>query len=205
MTTGHSAPQNGVTGQGTGIDHWRERLGEVTTLRTEQLASHGRRAPARWDSSPDNARIWALERALTRLTASIHELDREIIAERRAADPDESEGLYSAVERRGAATERGRELARELTELSARRPLATIHSILGRHIVAPGLVVDVYFGGDTRDADRLEIVRDRALRANQCSTRSPLGQALLGKHPGQTIRYRNHDGREVVVTIVRIG
>ncbi|MGV9709914.1 GreA/GreB family elongation factor [Gordonia sp. NPDC003424] len=96
------------------------------------------------------------------------------------------------------------EVATEMAEIMSRPPESLLRSTLRRHIVMPGSTVDVYFGADPRDVERLVIGPARPGGTDRCSTQSPLGRALLGRRAGQTVRYRCADGRDHVVTIVRL-
>ncbi|MFW0783672.1 GreA/GreB family elongation factor [Gordonia sp. CPCC 206044] len=183
-------------------DHWRSRLGTVTTLQRNQLRCD-RRLVARHARNPRGERIRQLEEELTGLTAALRDIDMAINDERCVLVPDGTEGLHRALNRRWVIRQRIREVSRHLSDLSVQPPDSVLRSVLGRFVVTPGCVVEIRFADQTTP-DRVELITEHDVRDERCSTRSPLGRALLGKRPGQVARYRTCAGTEQTATVIRI-
>lgn len=175
--------------------------GVAAKLGKEHLtASYGR--AVRRDTG--SIRLVELEGQLAALILGRNQIDVDIARERRGADSAASEGLHRALLRRAENQQRIADVATEIADHMSRRPESTLRRDLRRYLVIPGSIVEVYFGADRGDTERLVIGPSRPTDTDRCSPQSPLGRALLGKRAGQTVRYRCVDGHEQVVTIVRV-
>ncbi|MFW0793206.1 GreA/GreB family elongation factor [Gordonia sp. CPCC 205515] len=166
----------------------------------ELVAGYGR--AIRRDTG--SIRLAELEGELAALLLGRNEIDAEISREGCGSNPNNSDGLHRALLRRAENQERIARVAEAIAGHMAQRPESLLRRDLRRYIVVPGSVVDVYFGADRADKERLVIGPSRPTDTDRCSPESPLGRALLGKRAGQTVRYRCADGHLQTVTIVRV-
>lgn len=197
MDTRYGAFRYGTQRQHIGRDHWRSRLDDVTTLGVDELsARRGRHSTSR--------AIAELERDLTVLRGRRRDIEAEISSERCGFDRTRNEGLFRALNRRASTEARIAAVCGRIAELSAQPPDSVVRASLRRHIVVPGGVVEVYHGADRTESERLVLTAIRPVEPDECSTRSPLGRAILGRRAGQTVRYACPDGRMRAATVVRL-
>lgn len=75
----------------------------------------------------------------------------------------------------------------------------------GGDVVSPGMVVEVRMPGDDEPTAYLVgSIEERHETLDVLSTSAPLGQALLGRAPGDTVTYTTPRGLEVEVEVVRV-
>jgi transcription elongation factor GreA len=77
--------------------------------------------------------------------------------------------------------------------------------------VAPGSRVTIAFDGDESDTDTFVLGSRELLgldgvveTANVYSPQSPLGVAILGRRPGESVSYVAPNGRSINVTVVTV-
>ena len=77
--------------------------------------------------------------------------------------------------------------------------------------VAPGTRVTIAFEGDESDTDTFVLGSRELLgldggveATNVYSPQSPLGAAILGRRPGDTVSYIAPNGRSINVTVIKV-
>ena len=150
-----------------------------------------------------SAVTWLTQEAFDRLTAELTELTtngrpdiaRKIEAARSEGDLKENGGYHAAKEEQGKQEARIRQLQALLQ--TARVGETPANS----DVVAPGMVVTAMVGG--QEMRFLLGSRESASDDMQVfSEKSPLGEAIVGKRPGDTTSYAAPSGRQVSVEIV---
>jgi transcription elongation factor GreA len=72
-------------------------------------------------------------------------------------------------------------------------------------VVAPGTIVEIRMEGDDEPSRYLVgSIEERSDTHDVLSVSSPLGQALLGKGPGEVAKYATPKGKELAVEVVSI-
>ncbi|HET9729122.1 MAG TPA: transcription elongation factor GreA [Acidimicrobiia bacterium] len=102
-----------------------------------------------------------------------------------------------------AKNEQGHNEAR-VRQLEAMLKQAVVVEGASGEVVEPGTVVDLQYVGDDDVVTYLVgSIEERHETYDVLSTNSPLGQALLGKGPGETVSYQGPK-RELSVTVVSV-
>ena len=124
------------------------------------------------------------------------ELAKRIESAREEGDLKENAGYHAAKEEQGKQELRIRQL-RQLLE-NARVGEAQVDA---SGAIGPGMVVTVDLAGD--DVTFLLGSREGAVDSDLdvYSERSPLGAAILGRKPGESVSYTAPNGRQIPVTI----
>ncbi len=150
---------------------------------------------------------WLTPESHTRLKTELDALiaNRPIIAaeineRREEGDLRENGGYHAARDQQGQEEAR----IRQLQELLNNAKVGEAPSQSG--VALPGSVVKVYYDGDESDSEtfliatREEGAQDGKLEVY--SPNSPLGEALLGAHAGETRKYLIPSGATISVTLV---
>jgi len=154
---------------------------------------------------------WLTQDAYDKLTAELAYLKGEgrqlvsakIAQAREEGDLSENGGYHAAREEQGHQEARIRQLAAILDT-------AQVGEAPGGAHVTPGTLVTVYFDGDEDDDDsfllgsRELMGLDDAVVIEVYSPQSPLGAAIVGTAPGDTVSYTAPNGKSIEVTIVEV-
>lgn len=154
--------------------------------------------------SSEHDTIWLTQEAHDKLVAELEELSgpvrQEIIgrisAARDEGDLKENGGYHAAKDEQGKLEAR----IRQIEEMLRRAEVGTPDD---DGTVSPGMKVTIRWPGDSEtqsfllghreiDDDNLEVF----------SPQSPLGSAILGARPGETVSYTAPTGKELAVEIV---
>ncbi len=129
------------------------------------------------------------------------EIARQIEAARALGDLSENGDYHAAKDHQGKMEARIRQLQHTLTKAQ----IVDDDAVAGSDTVTPGTVVTIRYDGDD-DEERFLVgsIEERHEEHNVVSPGSPLGKALLGKAPGDTVEYEAPGGT-LRVEIVRIG
>lgn len=155
---------------------------------------------------------WLTQDAYDKLTAELEHLKGEgrslvsakIAQARDEGDLSENGGYHAAREEQGHQEARIRQLTAILESAHVGEPAAE-----AAHVI-PGTLVTVYFDGDEDDGDTFllgsrELVGlDDSVDIEVYSPQSPLGAAILGAAPGDTVRYAAPNGGLIEVTLVEV-
>jgi len=157
-------------------------------------------------STPDEAAItWLTQEAFDRLSKELDELianrpamAAEINARREEGDLKENGGYHAARE------EQGKQEGRILQLQALLRNAKVGEAPVGDGSAGPGMVVEVRYEGDDEIETFLIGSREEAATANidVYSGASPLGKALTGAHPGDTVEYETPNGKTLKVTLI---
>jgi transcription elongation factor GreA len=154
---------------------------------------------------------WLTQDAYDKLVAELDYLKGEgrqkvsakIAQAREEGDLSENGGYHAAREEQGHQEARIRQLTAMLETAEVGEP-PTGSS------VTPGTLVTVYFDGDEDDDDtfllgsREVMGLDDSVAMEVYSPQSPLGAAITGAAPGDTVTYTAPTGRTIEVTIVSV-
>jgi transcription elongation factor GreA len=156
-------------------------------------------------TSTDETVTWLTQDAYDRLSKELETLvanrpamAQEINARREEGDLRENGGYHAAREEQGK--QEGRIL--QLQQLLRAAKVGEAPTADGT--AGPGMVVTVRFDGDDEDETFLIGSREESETTDLdvYSSASPLGKALTGAHPGQTVTYEMPNGRTMKVTLV---
>ena len=159
----------------------------------------------------DTQVTWLTQESHDRLKAELDQLiaNRPVIAaeindRREEGDLRENGGYHAAREEQGQQEARIRQLTAMLANAQVgEAPTSATH-------VAPGTQVTVYFDDDPEDDDtfllgsRELMGLDDSVDLEVYSPQSPLGAAILGAAPGDTVRYTAPSGTSIEVTVVEV-
>ncbi len=150
---------------------------------------------------------WLTQETYDRLTAELERLSgpgrAEITARiqqaREEGDLRENGGYHAAKEEQGKQEAR----IRQLTELLRTARIGEAPATDGK--AGPGMVVEVRFPGDA-DTERflLGSREDSGGTLEVYSAQSPMGRAVTGHGPGDTVSYTTPNGREMKLEIVGV-
>jgi transcription elongation factor GreA len=156
--------------------------------------------------------VWLTQEAYDKLQSELDQLSgpgraqitAKIAAAREEGDLSENGGYHAAREEQGHQEARIRQLTDMLRRAKVGQP-ATIDE------VAPGSRVTIAFDGDESDTDTFVLGSRELLgldggveAANVYSPQSPLGTAILGRRPGDSVSYVAPNGRSINVTVVNV-
>lgn len=149
---------------------------------------------------------WLTQEAYDRLKAELDhlsgparaEISQRIGAARAEGDLKENGGYHAAKEEQGKMEARIRQLTQLLRDAKVGEPPAAQAGVAG-----PGMVVSVRYS----DGDEEEFLigsREEAAHADVTvySAQSPLGQALTGKHAGDSVTYTAPNGNAITVELI---
>lgn len=149
---------------------------------------------------------WLTQEAYERLKAELEhlsgpartEISQRIGAARAEGDLKENGGYHAAKEEQGKMEARIRQLTQLLRDAKVGEPPAAQAGVAG-----PGMVVTVqYTDGD--EETFLIGSREEAAHADVTvySAQSPLGQALTGKHAGDSVTYSAPNGNDITIKLL---
>jgi transcription elongation factor GreA len=148
---------------------------------------------------------WLTQEAYDRLKAELDhlsgparaEISARIGAARAEGDLKENGGYHAAKEEQGKMEARIRQLTQLLRDARVGEPPAAQQGVAG-----PGMVVTVAFA-DGDEETFLIGSREEAAHSDidVYSAQSPLGQALTGARPGESVTYTAPNGREITVEL----
>ena len=149
---------------------------------------------------------WLTQEAYDRLKAELDYLTGEgriaiakkIEAAREEGDLRENGGYHAAKEEQGKMEARIRQLTQLLRDARVGEPPAAQEGVAGA-----GMVVTVRFA-DGDEETFLIGSREEAAHSDidVYSAQSPLGQALTGKRPGESVTYTAPNGRDITVELL---
>ena len=157
--------------------------------------------------------VWLTQEAYEKLKSELDQLSgpgrveiaAKIAAARAEGDLSENGGYHAAREEQGHQEARIRQLTDMLRRAQVGEPSATIDE------VAPGSRVTIAFEGDESDTDTFVLGSRELLgldggveTTNVYSPQSPLGAAILGRQPGDTVSYIAPNGRSINVTVIKV-
>jgi transcription elongation factor GreA len=157
----------------------------------------------------DATQTWLTQDAYDRLNAELAELSgpgrieitARIAAARAEGDLKENGGYHAAKDEQGKMEARIRQLNQLLREAKVGAPPSADAGVAG-----PGMVVTVRFvdGGD--EETFLIGSREEAAVTDVTvySAQSPLGKALTGAAPGETVSYTAPNGREIALELIEV-
>ena len=158
------------------------------------------------DETPIN---WLTQEAFDRLSAELAErsgprradITAKIEAAREEGDLKENGGYHAAKEEQGKNEARIVQL-RHLLDHSEIGSLQEAAEGKATH----GTVVTIRFEGDTATESFLLASREEAAHAtiSVYSPSSPLGEAVLGAEPGDTVTYQLPNGRSISVEVIKV-
>ncbi len=162
-------------------------------------------------SEQSNGVIWLTQEARDRLQNELEFLkgdgraavSAKIAAAREEGDLSENGGYHAAREEQGHQEARIRQLQDMLAH-------AQVGEAPVSDEVAPGVRVTVAFDGDPDDTDtfllgsREVLGLDDSVTDSVYSPQSPIGTAILGKRPGQTVSYLAPTGKTITVKILDV-
>ena len=158
------------------------------------------------ESSTAGTVTWLTQEAYDRLKAELEhlsgpartEISQRIGAARAEGDLKENGGYHAAKEEQGKMEARIRQLTQLLRDAKVGEPPAAQAGVAG-----PGMVVTVqYTDGD--EETFLIGSREEAAHADVTvySAQSPLGQALTGKHAGDSVTYSAPNGNDITIKLL---
>jgi transcription elongation factor GreA len=157
----------------------------------------------------DATQTWLTQDAYDRLNAELLHLSGEgrteitarIAAARAEGDLKENGGYHAAKDEQGKMEARIRQLNQLLRDAKVGVPPSADAGVAG-----PGMVVSVRFvdGGD--EETFLIGSREEAAVTEMTvySAQSPLGKALTGAKPGETVSYAAPNGREIALELLTV-
>jgi transcription elongation factor GreA len=159
------------------------------------------------NTATDQANVtWLTQEAHDRLKAELEhltgpartEISQRIGAARAEGDLRENGGYHAAKEEQGKMEARIRQLTQLLRDARVGEPPAAQEGVAG-----PGMVVTVrYTDGD----EETFLIGSREEAAHSdidvYSAQSPLGQALTGKRPSESVTYTAPNGRDITVELL---
>ncbi len=160
----------------------------------------------------ENSAIWLTRDAYDKLVAELEYLKGDgrrlvtakIAQARDEGDLSENGGYHAAREEQGHQEARIRQLSAMLRNAHVGEAPPESST------VSPGTLVTIYFDGDPDDDDtfllgsRELMALDDAVDLEVYSPQSPLGAAILGAAPGDTVTYAAPNGSPIIVTIVEV-
>jgi transcription elongation factor GreA len=150
---------------------------------------------------------WLTQEAYDRLQSELDhlsgpgrtEITERIEAARSDGDLKENGGYHAAKDEQGKMEARIRQLTQLLREAKVGEPPTAAAGVAG-----PGMVVTVSFvdGGD-KETFLIGSREEAAVTSlTVYSAQSPLGLALTGAKPGETVTYKAPNGREITLELV---
>jgi len=126
------------------------------------------------------------------------EIARKIESARELGDLKENGDYHAAKDHQGQMEARIRQLAAMLENCE-------IVEGTDGDVVEPGSVVELrYEGEDDTDTFFYGSVEERGIEHDIISPRSPLGEALVGKRPGDKVDFESPTGAQLTVEVVKI-
>jgi transcription elongation factor GreA len=157
----------------------------------------------------ETTQTWLTQEAYDRLNTELEnlsgpariEITQRIAAARAEGDLKENGGYHAAKDEQGKIEARIRQLNQLLREAKVGTPPAADAGVAG-----PGMVVTVSYVGDDEQETFLIGSREEAAVTDVTvySAQSPLGQALTGAKPGETVTYTAPSGRDISLELIEV-
>jgi transcription elongation factor GreA len=157
----------------------------------------------------DSTATWLTQEAYDRLAAELEhlsgpariEITQRIAAARAEGDLKENGGYHAAKDEQGKMEARIRQLNQILREANVGTPPSADFGVAG-----PGMVVSVKYVGDDDEETFLIGSREEAAVTDMTvySAQSPMGKALTGAKPGETVTYTAPNGREISLDLITV-
>ena len=154
----------------------------------------------------DASVTWLTQEAYDRLKAELEhlsgparaEISQRIGAARAEGDLKENGGYHAAKEEQGKMEARIRQLTQLLREAKVGQPPAADAGVAG-----PGMVVTVKFADGDEESFLIGSREEAAVTdLTVYSAQSPLGVALTGRKPGDSVTYAAPNGNEITVELL---
>jgi transcription elongation factor GreA len=158
------------------------------------------------DGKVEGTITWLTQDAYDRLTSELEhlsgparaEISQRIGAARAEGDLKENGGYHAAKEEQGKMEARIRQLTQLLRDARVGEPPAAQAGVAG-----PGMVATVRF----KDGDEETFLigsREEAAHSDVTvySAQSPLGKALTGKKPGESVTYTAPNGNDITIELL---
>ena len=151
---------------------------------------------------------WLTQEAHDRLTAELEhlsgparaEISQRIGAARAEGDLKENGGYHAAKDEQGKMEARIRQLTQLLRDARVGQPPAADAGVAG-----PGMVVTVQFADGEAETFLIGSREEAAVTdLTVYSAQSPLGLALTGSKPGDSVTYTAPNGRDIAVEVLKI-
>ena len=156
----------------------------------------------------DTKATWLTQEAYDRLQSELEhlsgparaEVTERIAAARAEGDLKENGGYHAAKEEQGKMEARIRQLTQLLREAKVGQPPAAAEGVAG-----PGMVVTVRFSDGDEETFLIGSREEAAVTdMTVYSAQSPLGIALTGAKPGDSVTYTAPNGRDITVELVTV-
>jgi transcription elongation factor GreA len=151
---------------------------------------------------------WLTQEAFDRLQAELDhlsgparaEITERIAAARAEGDLKENGGYHAAKDEQGKMEARIRQLTQLLRVARVGQPEAAIAGVAG-----PGMVVTVAFTDGDQETFLIGSREEAAISdITVYSAQSPLGVALTGAKPGDSVTYTAPNGRDIAVKLMEV-
>jgi transcription elongation factor GreA len=149
---------------------------------------------------------WLTQEAYDRLNAELEhlsgparaEITHRIEAARAEGDLKENGGYHAAKDEQGKMEARIRQLTQILREAKVGTPPGADEGIAG-----PGMVVTVSYGPGDQETFLIGSREEAAVTdITVYSAQSPLGQALTGAKPGESVSYQAPNGKQISLELI---
>jgi transcription elongation factor GreA len=157
----------------------------------------------------ETTETWLTQDAYDRLAAELEhlsgparvEITQRIAAARAEGDLKENGGYHAAKDEQGKMEARIRQLNQILRTAKVGTPPSADAGVAG-----PGMVVTVKYVGDDDTETFLIGSREEAAVTDVTvySAQSPMGQALTGAKPGETVSYQAPSGAKISLELVDV-
>jgi transcription elongation factor GreA len=156
--------------------------------------------------SADTSVTWLTQEAYDRLKAELEhlsgparaEISARIGAARAEGDLKENGGYHAAKDEQGKMEARIRQLTQLLREAKVGQPPAADAGVAG-----PGMVVTVRFADGDEESFLIGSREEAAVTdLTVYSAQSPLGVALTGRKPGESVTYTAPNGNAITVELL---
>ena len=156
----------------------------------------------------DTKVTWLTQEAYDRLSSELEhlsgpartEITERIAAARAEGDLKENGGYHAAKDEQGKMEARIRQLTQLLREAKVGSPPAAAAGVAG-----PGMVVTVRFSDGDEETFLIGSREEAAVTdVTVYSGQSPLGVALTGAKPGDSVTYTAPNGREITLELVDV-
>jgi transcription elongation factor GreA len=150
---------------------------------------------------------WLTQDAYDRLNAELEhlsgparaEITHRIEAARAEGDLKENGGYHAAKDEQGKMEARIRQLTQILREAKVGTPPGADEGVAG-----PGMVVTVSYGPGDEETFLIGSREEAAVTdITVYSAQSPLGQALTGAKPGETVTYEAPSGKKISLELLK--
>ncbi|MDQ1706580.1 MAG: transcription elongation factor GreA [Frankiaceae bacterium] len=161
------------------------------------------------DTARDQAGVtWLTQEAHDRLTAELEhlsgparaEISQRIGAARAEGDLKENGGYHAAKDEQGKMEARIRQLTQLLRDARVGQPPAADAGVAG-----PGMVVTVRFADGEQETFLIGSREEAAVtELTVYSAQSPLGLALTGSKPDDSVTYTAPNGKDITVELLKV-